>query len=226
MLNLKSSLMLLLFFTHMTMQSQSSHTGSWIAYMGNQQTGKGFNWWNEVQYRDYAFFGDLQQVLIRTGMGYNLAENNYNVMLGYAFVYTESYVSGKEEKNSFSEHRIFQQFLTRQNVGKVNIQHRYRLEERFFEDDTQYRFRYGLSLQVPVNHENLKKGCFYLAASNEFFLNLASPHFDRNRIYGGAGYVFSPYVRAEAGLMRQSLEKTGRNQVMLTFFNTMPLSGS
>ncbi len=214
--------MWLLSFT--TLSSQSSNIGSWMAYLGNQQIGKGFNWWNEAQYRDYRFIGDLQQVLLRTGLGYNLADNNFNVMLGYAYVYTESYLPGKAEKIAFSEHRIFQQLLTRQHLGKVNIQHRYRLEERFFEEDTQFRLRYSLALQYPINQENLKKGCFYLAASNEFFLNLASPHFDRNRLYGGAGYVLSTYVRAEAGVMRQALEKTGRNQIMLTFFNTLPLS--
>jgi len=226
MLNLKSALAVLLIFTYTIVNCQSSNIGSWIAYMGNQPLGKGFNLWNEAQYRDYSFLGDLQQVLFRTGLGYNLTENNFNVMLGYAFVYTESYSTGNNDKTAFSEHRIFQQLLTRQNFGKVNIQHRYRMEERFFNDDTQFRFRYNLAVQVPLNQQSLKKGCFYLAASNEFFLNLHSPHFDRNRLYGGTGYVLSPSMRAEAGLMRQALEKSGRNQIMLTFFNTMPIKCS
>ena len=68
-----------------TVYAQKSDTGNWFIYFGNQSINKKFNWWNEVQYRNYNFAGDLQQLLLSTGIGYNLTENNNNnVLLGYA----------------------------------------------------------------------------------------------------------------------------------------------
>ena len=52
--------------------SQDTEIGNWFVYFGNQKINSKFNWHNEVQYRNYNFAGDLQQLLLRTGIGYNL----------------------------------------------------------------------------------------------------------------------------------------------------------
>src|SRR5664279_2673511 len=86
------SLFLFLFsFAPVKLHAQKSDVGSWFIYFGNQQINKKWNWWNEVQYRNYNFIGDLEQLVFRTGIGYNLTENNNNVLLGYAFIYSEPY---------------------------------------------------------------------------------------------------------------------------------------
>ncbi len=56
---------------------------------------------NEVQYRNFNFIGDTEQVLIRTGLGYNLTENNNNILLGAAFIYSEPYLANSDTKTSF-----------------------------------------------------------------------------------------------------------------------------
>jgi len=78
--------------------AQKSDIGNWFIYFGNQAINKKWNWWNEVQYRNYNFIGDLQQLLIRTGIGYNLTENNNNVLLGYAFINSHQYPPNSENK--------------------------------------------------------------------------------------------------------------------------------
>jgi hypothetical protein len=52
--------------------SQQSKVGNWFIYFGNQKINHKWNFWNEVQYRNYNFAGDLQQLLIRTGLGLSL----------------------------------------------------------------------------------------------------------------------------------------------------------
>src|SRR5688500_10406160 len=104
------------------MNKSSAHTsdiGKWIIYFGNQQINKKWNWWNEVQYRNYNFAGDMEQLLIRTGIGYNLTENNNNLLLGYGFIHSRPYIAGTDEKAKTTEHRIYQQFTTKQNFGRV-----------------------------------------------------------------------------------------------------------
>ncbi len=203
--------------------AQNSKTGNWLMYFGNQSINKKWNVWNEVQYRNYNIIGDLQQFLLRTGVGYNLTENNNNILLGYAYVYTENYIRNSSDKLGSKEHRIYQQFLTRQIFKPIALQHRYRIEERFLPDEFQIRFRYSLALQVPINHSSLIRNTVYLAVSNEIFIKNVSPQFDRDRIYLALGYVINPYFRLEAGMMSQILESNHRNQFQIGLFNQMPI---
>lgn len=209
-------------FLGLNVSAQESQTGNWFIYFGNQAISKKLNWHNEVQYRNYNFAGDLQQLLLRTGVGINLSENNNNLLLGYGFIRSANYVPGTEDKTSLDEHRIYQQFITRQSFGRVNLQHRYRLEERFLPDDFKLRFRYFLSVNVPVNKVKMEKGAVYASFYNEIFIQGESPLFDRNRVYGAIGYVLSKYLRAEIGFMSQRLEKNHRNQFQIVFFNHLP----
>lgn len=191
-------------------------------YFGNKQIHKKWNWHHELQYRNYNFIGDLEQLLIRTGIGCNLTENNNNILLGYGFVRTEPYISGTDDKTVFNEHRIFQQFITRQVYPHLILQHRYRIEERFIEtgDNMQVRFRYFLSANVPLNKPTLTQGTVYLSAYNEVFLNAKPTVFDRNRVYCAAGYVVNKYFRFELGFMRQMLNVNSRNQLQVGVYGT------
>jgi Protein of unknown function (DUF2490) len=203
--------------------SQKTDIGNWFIYFGNQAINKKWNWHNEIQYRNYNFAGDLQQLILRTGIGYNLTENNNNILLGYGFIHAQRYIANTDDKIATNEHRIYQQFITKQNFDRVFIQHRYRIEERFFLSDFQMRFRYFLSLNIPLNNKKMVANTVYASAYNEIFLNAQKAIFDRNRLYGAIGYVFSKYVKAEVGFMAQTLENTNRNQFQIVLFNNLPL---
>ena len=96
-----------LFFGGVSAHSQQSDIGNWLIYFGNQPIDKTWNWHNELQIRNYNFLGDIQQVLVRTGIGYNLTENNNNILLGYGYIHSERYLPNSDEKTSSTEHRIF-----------------------------------------------------------------------------------------------------------------------
>jgi len=175
-----------------------------------------------MQYRNFNFIGDLEQLIFRTGIGYNLTENNNNVLLGYAFVYSEPYIPGTDKKTSRTENRIYEQFITRQNFGRVFIQHRYRIEERFIESDFSMRFRYFLSLNIPINQKVIQKDVFYFSAYNEIFLRTTAPVFDQDRIYGAIGYAINNYLRVETGMMYQIYEDGNKLQFQFVFMNNIP----
>ena len=202
--------------------AQKSDIGNWFAYMGNQKINNKWNWHNEVQYRNFNFAGDLEQLMIRTGLGYNLSENNNNVLLGYAYVHSKPYIAGTDVKTRTDEHRIFQQFITKQQFGRVSISHRYRFEQRFLQDDFKMRLRYALLLNIPINKKVMDKNAVYVSLSNEVFINTKQNHYDRDRIYGGIGYCFSKYVKVEAGVMSQLLPATNRTQFQIMIFNNLP----
>jgi len=198
--------------------SQDSNLGNWLIYIGSKELKNGWNIHNEVQYRNYDAVGDLEQLLLRTGLGYNFTENNNNLLLGYGYILSENYVGDTDQKVSVNEHRIFQQFTTKQNVGVLDLSHRYRFEQRFVEDDFKMRFRYFLGLKIPLQNKADGNNPLYLSAYNEIFLNTKSEIFDRNRLYGGLGYQFSKQLRLELGYMNQFFETSSRDQINIMAF--------
>lgn len=78
--------------------AQKNDLGAWYMYFGNNKISKKLNWHNEIQYRNFDAIGDLEQLLIRTGIGYDLTENNNNVLLGYGFILSQPYVNGEKKR--------------------------------------------------------------------------------------------------------------------------------
>ena len=205
----------LLFGLTFQMHAQESDVGNWLIYIGNKKVNSKFNLHNEIQYRNYDAIGDLEQLLLRTGLGYTFKENSANLLLGYGYIVSENY-KAENEKYAINEHRIFQQFTSLQTIGSIKIQHRYRFEQRFVERDFKQRFRYFVSLNIPLK---IKKNTqTYLSVYNEIFMNTNSPVFDRNRLYGGIGYNINKNIRVEIGYMNQFFEKYNRDQLNIISF--------
>jgi hypothetical protein len=206
-----------IFFAPKISNAQDSSLGNWLIYIGNKKIDEKWNIHNEVQYRNYNAAGDLEQLLLRTGLGYNVT-NNSNILLGYGYILSENYIDDTDDKVTVNEHRIFQQFTTKQNIGKVGLSHRYRFEQRFVEDDFKLRLRYFLGVNIPLQYKEDGKNPLYLSIYNEIFLNTKSSVFDRNRVYGGIGYKFSKNLKLELGYMNQFFESSGSDQINLIAF--------
>lgn len=219
-INMKKLLIILLLAVPLLSMAQPADLGNWLIYFGNKDFAGKFNWHHEVQYRNYNAIGDLEQLLLRTGIGYNLSENNNNVLLGYGYILSQNYLPESDEKVDVNEHRIYQQFITKQKFTRVSLQHRYRFEQRFVEDDFKMRFRYFLAISIALNKPTLEDKTLYLSGYNEIFLNTGEDVFDRNRLYGGLGYKLNNLVKFEAGYMNQFLPDGSRDQItLLTFLN-------
>ncbi|OUS01439.1 hypothetical protein A9Q86_06560 [Flavobacteriales bacterium 33_180_T64] len=208
----------MVFILPKTVIAQDSNLGNWLIYIGNKKLNTNWNIHSEIQYRNYDVIGDLEQLLLRTGLGYNLTENNNNILLGYGYILSKNYISDTNDKESVEEHRIFQQFVTKQRIGKFGLSHRYRLEQRFVEDNFKMRFRYFLGIKIPLQDKEDQKNPLYLSVYNEIFLNTEASIFDRNRSYGGLGYKFSKALRLELGYMNQFFESSGRDQINIIAF--------
>jgi hypothetical protein len=202
--------------------AQKSNFGNWFVYFGNQAINNKWNWYNEVQIRNYNFIGDLEQLVLRTGIGYNLTENNNNVLLGFAYIYSEPYIPNTDQKTSNNTYTIYQQFITRQNFGRFFILHRYRIEERFLTVDFRIRFRYFLSFNIPVTDKTMSSNTLYVSAYNEIFLNDETPVFNQDRVYGALGWVINKNLRTELGVMTQIFENRNKSQFQIVFFNNIP----
>jgi hypothetical protein len=156
--------------------------------------------------------------MIRNGIGINLSENNNNLLQGYAYILAQPN-DGSNGEHLFNEHRVFQQFITKQHYGRVYVQHRYRLEERFLPQNFDLRFRYFLAMNLPISKRTMTDKTIYLSVYNELFISATKDNaFDRVRLYGAIGYQFNPKVKIELGLMDQLYQETHRSQVQVTVF--------
>lgn len=198
---------------------QSSKTGSWIGYISNNSIGGKWNLMNEIHYRNYNYTSDFEQLVFRTGVGYNTSKIS-NISAGYAFISTGEYDSFNN-KSYYNEHRLFQEYSSHVRFSRFYITQRNRLEERFKLNQTTFRIRYFSQIICPINKKNLEKNAFYLMAYNELFVNFKSPRFDRDRMGGTLGFCFNNDLRLEVGIMKQVFETKNRPQFQMIFYNTM-----
>lgn len=198
--------------------AQESNFGNWLIYLGNKQINSKWNWHNEVQYRNYDMIGDLEQLLLRTGLGYSFNEMKNNVLLGYGYILSENYNENSSESLTIHEHRIFQQFISKQNIGSLTLNHRYRFEQRFIENDFRLRIRYFLGLNFPLKGKTIVSKTPYLSVYDELFLNTKKGVFDRNRLFLGIGYKVNDNIKLEIGYMIQFFELASRDQLNIILF--------
>jgi len=224
MLRLKRTILLLGFLgmIQITVVGQSNNSGTWFVYFGNQKINDKWNIQSDFQYRDYRFLGQRNQFLARAGLGYNLKPQNHNLLLGYAYIATDSYDEFDLNTSTKIENRIYQQYLYKNKVGSSALTHRFRLEERFFPNEFGLRARYFISVQRPLWSKNIAKGNTYLSAYNELFVDIKDLKFDRNRLYAGLGIGINESIRVETGYMIQAQKNITRGQLQIILHNNLP----
>ena len=104
--------------------------GAWGVWFGSQYLKKRLFLHTEAQYRCFQFPSNIEQILLRGGLGYDHASGLGHAMAGFCYVYGEPYTAGGE-KIITREYRPFQQIMFRQNLGRFIVFHRLRLEQRF-----------------------------------------------------------------------------------------------
>lgn len=202
-------------------QSTSGKTGTW--FMGFNQTRLNDKWsiHSEVQYRSFDIIPNTEQMLLRGGINYHLNNSAFTSM-GYAYV--TNYTFDKEQMPGVqvSENRIWQQFNTRNTIGRCLLEHRYRLEQRWIQSksNTQYRdrIRYLLRVTIPLNKKEKEKNTLFLSFYDELFIHFTPVPFDRNRFYGAVGYQFKPNANLQLGYLAQTVNTTTRQFLQAAVF--------
>jgi hypothetical protein len=197
--------------------AQSSGFSIWTSYFGNYQAKSKWLVQSDIQYRLNQFANQNSQLLLRAGLGYNLKNNNHNLLVGFAYVDSRL---GQEATNTI-EKRIYQQYLFRKKYKQFFTAHRVRMEERFFSSEFGLRSRYSFSFQRPLNNKQLIRQTIYAVGSNEVFIDMLNQKFDRNRLYGGIGYALTGTIRLETGFLIQTFKNTTRGQLQLTVHNNL-----
>jgi Protein of unknown function (DUF2490) len=177
----------------------------------------------EYQFRRDNFVADWQQSMLRTGLNYQV-NDKLTVRVGYAWIETFPYgdypiqAAGRR----FPEHRLYQVATLANPVGRVEVSHRFMLEQRLvgrFLSPTSSgpnewvytnRLRYQARVQMPLGAPGAGGRGPYAAAYDEVMLgfgrNVNENVFDQNRLGLLLGYRFGPGFRIEGGFFQQLLQ--------------------
>lgn len=202
----------------------SPQTHGWIMYTGNHKITERWGIHTEYQWRRADVFNDWQQSLLRLGVDYYTKQNT-QMTLGYGWI--RSYQYGDQPiAHANNEHRIWETYYMKNKIGRVDVQHRYRLEQRFIENWVKnpegsfdkdgflfrQRVRYRFLITVPLSRKELKDNTLFLAVYDEPFLGfgkgIGKNIVDQNRLYGAIGWRFNKNVNVQLGYLNQYIVKT------------------
>lgn len=195
-----------------------SELGAWYMYFGTNRVTDKLSIHSEAQFRFYEVANTFNQLLLRTGLNYHITDNAI-ATIGYGYINTDGTFADTPDEENSNEHRIFEQFILKNKVGKVAFEHRYRLEQRFIstqaDDFTEHRARYRLQLTYPFNDK------WFLNVYDEVFINLQEPIFGQNRLYGAIGYNVKSNVSIQVGYLKNHFTGINFDRVQLgIIYNT------
>ncbi len=205
-------------------QVNEDKLGAWYMYFYNT-TFKSGPWGvqGDVQHRNWNLGGDMEQLMLRSGLTYKHDSSKVKLTLGYANITTGEY--GKSA-STVNESRIYQEALFPAYLGgRLYTTHRLRYEQRFVENQNfRTRYRYNLFVNVPLNTRKIEAGTVYLALYNELFINAerqigngqSVQFFDRNRAYAAIGYQPENFPKIQLGVMNQTTNSISKNQIQLS----------
>lgn len=221
---MKLGLLLLCHCIVYTSFAQVAQHSGWFASFNTIKLSDKWGIHAELQIRSTDDWQQVQSILPRIGLNYQVAKNQ---VLTAGCAYIPNRVTVGSNSGLLGEHRIWQQYLINQPVGKITVAHRFRLEERFTpkgildggevkvsERVYSTRFRYFIRAIIPFTKQRpFVKGAF-IALQNEAFVNITDKQnvngrfFDQNRAYVAFGYRFSKKMDIEAGYMNQYVQRT------------------
>ncbi|NDF60441.1 MAG: DUF2490 domain-containing protein, partial [Crocinitomicaceae bacterium] len=216
---------LFLYKTSYSQKSIHNQQHAWITYQGNHKLSQKWGLHTEYQWRRSDYFQDWQQSLARIGLDYHFQPNAF-LSAGYGNIITFQYGS-LPVNHSFNEHRIWEQFTQTSTVGRVAIQHRYRLEQRFLESYVKLgsefvrsstlfrnRIRYRALAYIPINKPTMTDNTLFININDEVFLGfgqgIGTNILDQNRFQTAIGWKFDSKCMIQIGYLNQYVVKNAK----------------
>ncbi len=99
-------------------------------------------------------------------------------------------------------HRFILQYIIVQRMTGYRLAHRFLSDQTFSESESpQYRIRYRITSEIPLNGESVDRGEFYLKINNEYVNSLQASEYDLEvRLVPLLGYDLTDSFKMESGL--------------------------
>ena len=209
----------------------------WVGYFSMIKFNDKWSLNSDAQFRTRNEVKNYSQALLRTGLSYKLNEK-VDVTLGLA--HFRFFITNEKTRG---EWRPWQEVKILDQIGKVKLSHRFRVEQRFNElvknreavNEYQFnlRFRYRFDLRFPLIKEKEKGINLYYILGNELMINAGNTivynYFDQNRLYTGINYEINKKIALQLQYMHlwqqasDGLSLNSNNIVRFNIYHTISI---
>lgn len=189
----------------------------WVNTYGNMRLTDRLFWVAQTHFRfqqtdNTPFAGQVAQVYNRHALSYLFSKRfitSFGGVLRVNFNTDEVY---EDERRTVPEWRIWHEYQFSLPLSRLMIYHRIRLEHRWtqgFENNSSYifrnRWRYMLSMKIPINKPKLGPHAFYIAPESEIIMQSGKSVVDSPledlRLHTSFGYIINPRLTIATGIM-------------------------
>ncbi len=243
----KLLMVLIILLIRLELNAQKSITTQsliWYGYFQTIQFSSNYYWQSEIQERHFINPIEQHQLMIRGHLHKLLGNSGWETSAGMCIFLQSPNDPISPNRLITPELRPHIEFANKQKLNHISLDHRYRMEGRFFHntnmDKTEleegfgfgnYRFRYRLQATIPILKIDSKRS-LRLKVSDEIHINLGSKIiknvFEQNRIYGGISIDLLSNLALDLGYLnwfqqRSSGDFYNRNIFRITVFHKIKL---
>ena len=177
------------------------------------------------------------QTLLRTGLTYKI---NDKIDITAGFAHFRFFITNNKTRG---EWRPWQEVKISDQINKIKLTHRFRVEQRFNElvkndkstNEYQFnwRFRYRLDLKFPLMKEKENGNNLFGILGNELMINAGNTivynYFDQNRLYAGLNFEVNKKVSLQMQYMHlwqlasNGLNLSSSNVLRFNIYHTISL---
>lgn len=189
-----------------------SSNGIWLGFYTKYHFNDKWAYYGEYHVRKRDGFSEMAQVYLRFGATYTLAKY-VDVTVGFVNPYYWA-----PDQNDPNVDKVVPQFRTWEQMvfatpfDHIKLFHQLRFEQRYkrnYEKGSDFklthRFRYKVTLYVPLNKPAFENHTLFLSMYEEIFIQAGKSvvynHLEDNRVFGGLGYNLSETLQVQAGYM-------------------------
>ena len=194
-------------------EREVSHTeGAWFGVYTKYRFNDRWAYHGEYHARLRDGINEMGQVYLRFGATYRI-KRYLDFTLGVVTpFYWAPNPDGENIDNVVPQYRIWQQAILATPFDHIKVLHQLRMEQRWRRDylegspfELTYRFRYKLTVYIPLNHQDFGPNTLFLALYEEIFMQAGKSviynHFEDNRAFVGLGYNLDEKFQFQAGYM-------------------------
>jgi hypothetical protein len=219
-----------------------SNSGAWLQTVGDYRVARRWALHVEAQHRRANVATEHNQSFLRLGVNYDAVRSGA-LRLGAGVLVARSDQYGDlPAPDDVPERRSWQQLLVNGSAGRVALQQRFRLEQRWIGDvptgaagddrvrawPLRHRARTQFRATIPFRPGPIATGDLYAAAFDELFVSFGSRVgtnlFDQNRAAAVLGWQPRRGLRVEGGYMNVTVAKANGGTVEVNHLLLLSLS--
>lgn len=186
--------------------------GAWFGFYTRYHLNNRWSYYGEHHFRRRNGFNSMGQIYLRVGGTYKLAKN---LEITGGLVNPWYWAPDQKDINLdkiVPQWRAWEQVVQSTLYKYAKVLHQLRVEQRYARAylknspfQLTHRFRYKLTIYIPLNRRQLKPKTVFISLYDEIFMqagkSITYNHFEDNRAFIGLGYKINENVQIQAGYM-------------------------